>query len=238
MPLSKLDRIRLALPAFRLAWTYLDDGDAWRRLPHDVPLALYGPGNLTDDFSFYLEGPSSVSVGSIREVCYWLRKCEYHCDSVLFGRSDYWQHPTGFETLRRGDCEDHALWAWRKLIELGRKAELVVGEWREGEATDNDMHAWVVYTENDSRFLFETATKSRKKMIRPLAEASHQYWPHASIDQNLQRHLYAGFIRWLQSERERRKSRRNGTKDKASANLESSGTSCFAVCHRDDIIAT
>src|SRR5688500_13536383 len=103
MPLSKLDRIRLALPAFRLAWTYLDDGDAWRRVPNDVPLALYGPGNLADDFSFYLEGPSSVSVGSIREVCYWLRKCEYHYDSVLFGRSDYWQHPTGFESLRRGD---------------------------------------------------------------------------------------------------------------------------------------
>jgi Bacterial transglutaminase-like cysteine proteinase BTLCP len=222
MPLSKLERIKLALPAFRLAWPYVQDGDAWHSLPHDVPLALYGPGNLADDFSFYLQGPSSVSIRSIRELCYWLRKCEYHCDSVLFGRSDYWQHPRGFETLRRGDCEDHALWAWRKLIELGHKAELVVGEFRQGEPTDNDMHVWVVYQENGGRFLFETAEKSRKKMIRPLADASHQYRPHASIDQNLQRHLYAGFIDWLVRERERRKSRRNGTKDKASGDAERS----------------
>lgn len=208
MALTKLERMKLALPAFRLAWTYLDDGDAWRSVPHDVPLALYGPGNLTDDFAFYLEGPSNVSVRSIRELCYWLRKCEYHCDAVLFGRSDYWQHPTGFEALRRGDCEDHALWAWRKLIELGCPAELVVGEWRVGEENEDNMHAWVVYTENGSRFVFETSAKSTKKMIRPFADASQHYCPHVSIDQNLQRYLYAGFISWVQAESERRKSRK------------------------------
>jgi hypothetical protein len=206
--LSKLDRLKLALPAFRLGWKYLDDGDAWRSLPHDVPLALYGPGNLADDFSFYLAGPSGVSVGSVRELCYWLRKCQYAHDSVLFGRSDYWQHPTGFETLRRGDCEDHALWAWRKLIELGHPTELVIGECQQGAESGDNQHAWVVYDENGSRFLFETAEKSRKKMIRPFADASKHYVPHASIDQNLQRHLYAGFFRWLQSERERRKARK------------------------------
>jgi Bacterial transglutaminase-like cysteine proteinase BTLCP len=208
MALSKLDRLKLALPAFRLAWKYVEDGNAWQALPHDVPLAFYGPGNFADDFSFYLEGPSSVSVGSVREMCYWLRKCEYHRDSVLFGRSDYWQHPTGFEKLRRGDCEDHALWAWRKLIEMGRQAELVVGEFRQGEATDDNQHAWVVYSENGSRFLFECAEKSTRKMIRPFAAASRDYYPHASIDQNLQRYLYAGFIGWLQAERQRRKSRK------------------------------
>lgn len=213
MPLSKLDRIRLALPAFRLAWPYVQDGDAWRSLPHDVPLAMYGPGNLADDFSFYLEGPSNVSIRSIRELCYWLRKCEYHSDSVLFGRSDYWQHPTGFETLRRGDCEDHALWAWRKLIELGHQTELVVGECQFGAESEDNIHAWVVYSKNGSRYLFESAAKSKKEMIRPLADASPQYCPHVSIDQNLQRHLYAGFIGWLLRESERRKSRRNGRKE-------------------------
>jgi hypothetical protein len=212
MALSKLDRLKLALPAFRLAWPYVQDGDVWRSLPHDVPLALYGPGNLADDFSFYLQGPSGVSVGSVRELCYWLRKCEYHSDSVLFGRSDYWQHPTGFETLRRGDCEDHALWAWRKLIELGHQAELVVGECRLGTESDDNQHAWVVYSEKGSRYLFEPAAKSKKKMIRPFADASHHYVPHASVDQNLQRYLYAGFIGWLQTEHQRRKARKAADK--------------------------
>jgi hypothetical protein len=127
---------------------------------------------------------------------------------VLFGRSDYWQHPTGFETLRRGDCEDHALWAWRKLIELGHKTELVIGRSRLDDVADESPHAWVIYAENGNRFLFEATEKSRQRMIRPFADVSSQYSPYASVDQDLQRHLYAGFIGWLQAERQRRRARK------------------------------
>lgn len=208
MPLSRLDRIRLMLPATRLAYRYVADGDAWRSLPHDVPLTLYGSGNLVDDFQFYLQGSSCISVKSIDEVCHWLRKCQYQHDSVLFGRNDFWQHPTGFENLRRGDCEDHALWAWRKLIELGHKTELVIGRSRQHDATDEVPHAWVIYAENGNRFLFEATEKSRQRMIRPLGDVSAQYSPYASVDQDLQRHLYAGFIGWLKAKRERRRARK------------------------------
>ena len=68
MPLSRLEKIRLMLPATRLAWRYVADGDAWRSLPHDVPLTLHGSGNLADDFQFYLQGPSCISVKSIDET--------------------------------------------------------------------------------------------------------------------------------------------------------------------------
>jgi hypothetical protein len=46
---------------------------------------------------------------------------------VLFGEADFWQHPSTFERLRTGDCEDFAVWAWRKLIELGYDVDLVAG---------------------------------------------------------------------------------------------------------------
>jgi hypothetical protein len=195
----------------RLAWRYVDDGDAWRSLPHDVPLTLFGPGNLTDDFRFYLQGPSRVPAKSIGQLCHWLSKCGYEHDDMLFGRSDYWQHPAGFETLRRGDCEDHALWAWRKLIELGHEAEFVAGRSSWPDGADEDMHAWVVFTDNGSRYLFEATEKCKKQMIRPIADASDRYWPYASVGHDLQRHLYAGFIGWLQSERERKRSRKLAT---------------------------
>jgi hypothetical protein len=175
-------------------------------------MALYGPGNLADDFRFYLEGPSRVSVNSIGELCHWLRGCQYHDDEVLFGRSDYWQHPAGFETLRRGDCEDHALWAWRKLLELGLEAQLVIGRNKWNDAADEGMHAWVVYTDRGSRILFEATEKSKKRMIRPFADVSHLYWPHVAVDHKLQRHVYAGFIGWLLTERQRRGPRKAARK--------------------------
>jgi len=207
----------------RLAWRYVDDGDAWRSVPHDVPLALFGPGNLADDFGFYLQGPSGVSAQSIEEACRWLLKCQYCDDSALFGRSDYWQHPTGFESLRRGDCEDHALWAWRKLIELGHQAELVVGRSAWCDTADDGTHAWVVYTENGNRFLFEATAKSKTQMIKPWGDVYAQYWPYYSVDHNLQRHLYAGLIDRVQMERERRRRRKEARK--IAAELEDGLTS-------------
>ena len=42
----------------------------------------------------------------------WLLGCVYARDRDLFRNPDYWQHPCNFEGLRKGDCEDFALWAW------------------------------------------------------------------------------------------------------------------------------
>ncbi len=202
----RLERLRLALPALQLAWRYLDDGDPWRSLPHELPMAMYGEGNLAQDFQCYLQGPSRVDVRSLRGICAWLRRCKYQSDSRLFGRRDYWQYPAGFEELRRGDCEDHALWAWRKLIELGYSTELMVGRWGAIDAADpsEGWHAWVIFTQNGDRFLLEATAKSPPDIVRPLHEAAAEYAPHVSVDHRMQRHLYAGYIGWLQSERQRK----------------------------------
>ena len=72
-------------------------------------------------FQWYLEGPSEVAPATLDELLEWLMACEYVHDSVLFQVEDYWQHPRTFEQLRKGDCEDHALWAWRKLAEICQK---------------------------------------------------------------------------------------------------------------------
>ena len=69
----------------------------------------------------------SVPVQSIDDIVAWLQSCEYVTDLDLFHERDFWQHPGTFERLRRGDCEDFALWAWRKLAEVGIDAEFCVG---------------------------------------------------------------------------------------------------------------
>ena len=62
-------------------------------------------------------------------------------------------HPRTF-TGPQGDCK-HALWAWRKLIELGHPAEFFVGQWLEGGGAHHDCHAWVVFEQDGERFLLE-----------------------------------------------------------------------------------
>ena len=91
-----------------------------------VPAGAFGPGSERP-FAQYFEGQASVPVASIDDVVAWLQTCEYVSDVELFQKRDFWQHPTVFEQSKRGDCEDFALWAWRKLRELGIDAEFCVG---------------------------------------------------------------------------------------------------------------
>jgi hypothetical protein len=124
-----------------------------------VPTFLISPGRLgpgsTRPFSWYFEGTSTVNVGNIEEVLQWLAGCTYARDIDLFHEPDYWQHPTTFEHLRRGDCEDHALWAWRNLVELGVKADFFIGQLKP-ESDRSGHHAWVVYERENVRYLLET----------------------------------------------------------------------------------
>lgn len=79
-------------------------------------------------------------------------------------------HPTDFEQKRAGDCEDHALWAWRVLHELGHDVRLMLGQQgREG-------HAWVqLYDEASSRIMETTAKYSVPSDI------ASQYVPRYSL---------------------------------------------------------
>jgi Bacterial transglutaminase-like cysteine proteinase BTLCP len=175
----------------------------WQRVAFRVPVAAFGPGSRRH-FGHYFEGESRVRIQSIDEIVEWLLNCQYVTDRTLFNEIDLWQHPSSFEALRRGDCEDFALWTWRKLAELGIDAEFFVGRVMNVEEPDVDrQHAWVVFCVDDAEFLFEPAARSRELMIRELTEAMPEYVPHFAVDGRLRTFAFGGFI--ADSDRRRRR---------------------------------
>jgi predicted transglutaminase-like cysteine proteinase len=169
-----------------------------------VPKSAFGPGSR-QDFALYFEGESSVRVQSIDDITAWLRECEYVTDVDLFDKRDFWQHPSVFEQLRRGDCEDFALWAWRKLAEIGMEAEFYVGRMVCVDGSEVDrQHAWVVYRVDRTEFLFEPAAPDSRQMIRPLAEVQHAYVPHFAVNHRFDTSAFAGCAQDSQRDRSRR----------------------------------
>ncbi|MEO8260555.1 MAG: transglutaminase-like cysteine peptidase [Acidobacteriota bacterium] len=164
----------------------------WKRVSLPVPAGAFGPGSHRE-FAHYFEGESHVRVGSIDEIVEWLLNCRYMTDALQFNQRDLWQHPVSFETLRCGDCEDFALWAWRKLAEMGVEAEFYVGRVvRDDEPEIDRQHAWVVYRVDGVPFLFEPAA-SRPRMIRRLAEAMSGYVPYFAVDGRLRTFAFNGY---------------------------------------------
>jgi hypothetical protein len=187
----------LMQPVVQLLVRVIPKRDPWTRVSRRVPLGFYGKGSQRD-FGWYLEGESTVRVGSIEEIQEWLLTCEYVDDRELFNETDFWQHPRTFEHLRRGDCEDHALWAWRKLVELGVDAELVSGR----QMSDDDLtgHVWVMFSHGGETFLFETVAKRREQMLRPVSAVRELYRPEVSVDGKRRRFAYHGYL-WSLRER-------------------------------------
>src|SRR5262245_32721587 len=110
----------------RLTTVFRRSESAWDRVPMRVPASVFGGGSRRP-FADYFEGESRVAVQTVDDIVDWLQGCQYISDAELFHERDYWQHPGAFEELRRGDCEDFALWTWRKLGEIGIDAEFYVG---------------------------------------------------------------------------------------------------------------
>jgi hypothetical protein len=160
----------------------------------DIPAIAFGPGSRCQ-FGHYFEGRSAVPVATIDDIVDWLNSCEYVSDAEEFNDRDVWQEPCAFESRRRGDCEDFALWAWRKLGELSIHAEFFVGRVIcEGNPAASGQHAWVVYRVHRRAFLFEPAARDRQRMIRPLEEAQDCYVPHFAIDTSLVTSAFVGCV--------------------------------------------
>jgi Bacterial transglutaminase-like cysteine proteinase BTLCP len=185
--------MRLAASSFmRLAARLVGRESAWDRVSMRVPERAFGRGSERP-FAAYFQGVSSVPVESVGDIVAWLQTCEYVSDLELFRERDVWQHPAVFERRRRGDCEDFALWAWRKLGELGIDAEFCVGRVVVDERPELDRyHAWVVYRMNGAEFLFEPAARIQSKVIRPLAEAMGQYVPHFAVNHQFVTNAFVG----------------------------------------------
>jgi predicted transglutaminase-like cysteine proteinase len=182
----------LLSPLTRLAEHLTGNESAWDRVTLCVPPKAFGPGSELP-FAEYFQGESSVQVQSIDDIVSWLRECEYAGDLELFQKKDHWQHPGTFEEHRRGDCEDFALWAWRKLTEVGVEAEFYVGRVIcNASARGDRQHAWVVYQVDGALFLFEPAARTAPSMIRPLEDARDDYIPHFAVNHRFETSAFAG----------------------------------------------
>ena len=167
----------------------------WERVPVDVPPTAFGPGSRWQ-FSHYFEGDSCVTVASIDDIVAWLGTCEYASDIEQFHVPDLWQEPCVFEQRRRGDCEDFALWTWRKLTELGLDAEFFVGRVVcGGDLAIDRQHAWVVFRDQREVRLFEPAARDRQHMIQPWSVVKDDYIPHFAVDSRFVTSAFAGCLR-------------------------------------------
>jgi hypothetical protein len=166
---------------------------AWDRVPMEVPATAFGPGSRWQ-FARYFESESRIRVASIDDIVAWLGTCKYASDLDQFHERDVWQSPCAFEQRQRGDCEDFALWAWRKLVELGIDAEFFVGRVVWGEPAIDRQHAWVVYRTGHDAFLFEPAAGDRERMIRPLSVVRDAYVPHFAVDRRFTTSAFVGCI--------------------------------------------
>ena len=166
----------------------------WDRVPMDIPATAFGPGSHTP-FARYFDGESRVHVTSIDDIVAWLGTCEYVSDSEQFHEPDVWQQPCAFERRQQGDCEDFALWAWRKLAEIGVEAEFYVGRVLCGDAPVSDrQHAWVVYRADREDVLFEPAARDKQRMIQPLSAVKDAYVPHFAVNRRFVTSAFVGCI--------------------------------------------
>jgi hypothetical protein len=189
--LSFAERFRFIRSAVRLVLRMDEPGDPWQCVELDGPPQRLGAGSV-NDFPWYFEGESTVPAASFEDVCSFLLGCTYMRDPDLFRVGDFWQHPITFEHLRKGDCEDHALWAWRKLRELGYRAHLVAGSSNRDDV-DPGGHVWVIFHADGGLYLLEATAKTRDRMVIPLDALRHHYQPHFSVDETFTMFLYGGF---------------------------------------------
>lgn len=103
----------------------------------------------TFPFGRYISRPLTVHCKSREEVRSFLRSCKQASDEETFGKKEYWLPPDEFEKLKKGDCDDFALWTWRQLVDMGYRARFVAGRFGRYRAG----HAWVTFTDRDRSFI-------------------------------------------------------------------------------------
>jgi hypothetical protein len=168
--------------------------DPWAELPSDSWLVRSKLDDLSGTFRWYLSGETVVKPETLADMCDWLGRCKYVADQQLFQVRDFWQHPVTFEQTRMGDCEDFALWSWRRLLELKIPASLYVGHLT-ATADPTVNHAWVVYRYRRDTWVFEpTAAGGDELPIRPLDEVRNDYWPCYRVGDDCQAIMCEGWI--------------------------------------------
>lgn len=113
------------------------------------------PLGSTHPWDRYFDVALRTKPRSLADIETFLNQCRYRSDLETRGQIDYWETPDLFELRKTGDCEDHAIWAWRHLHDLGYRARLVLGDW-------GNCHAWIHIFVNGRAYLLETIQKHRR----------------------------------------------------------------------------
>jgi hypothetical protein len=197
-----------------LAWIIdrLPLSDPWETIDLIVPHQRVATGSR-HNFAWYFEGRSEVEVRSLEDIVAWLGTCAYESDMAVFNEEDFWQHPVTFEKLKRGDCEDFALWSWRKLLELGIDARLYVGRYA---GSPNGGHAWVIFKKDGKFFLFDPVIRD-DRIIRPLEECRDNFEPWFIISKTHAKAL-AGFLHRGREERMLKRALKKGLPQQRTTN--------------------
>lgn len=110
----------------------------------------------------FISQPLKVVCRDLDEIRAFLSTCRYVSDWEQFGVKDHWMPPEEFEQIRRGDCDDFAIWTWRQLLGLGYSARLVVGS----AGRYGGGHAWVSFRVVDRVFIVEALAARRPTFPR------------------------------------------------------------------------
>lgn len=110
--------------------------------------------DLGNTFSWkrFFRIPLDEKPETLNDIETFLKCCTYLSDQETRGCADYWEPPDVFEQRKTGDCEDHAIWAWRQLHDMGFRSRLVIGACKTG-------HAWVHIFVNGRVYLLEATQK-------------------------------------------------------------------------------
>jgi hypothetical protein len=125
------------------------DFEGERRRHKPPPLANTHPWNR------YFNRPLRRKPTTLHDLARFLSGCRYLSDRRSRSRDDYWEPPDEFEIRRKGDCDDHAVYAWRVLTDLGYATRLILGEFR------GECHAWVHVAVHGRYYLIEPTWKHR-----------------------------------------------------------------------------
>ena len=167
----------------------------WTWRFQNIPNKFYGHG-CEHKFDHYLSGESKIEIRDLNELCEWLLGCTYIPDFIKKGVRDHWSHPDEFEYERTGDCEDFALWTWRRLKQMYVSADFTVGKWLHADGRVG-THAWVMFHHGGQYLIFETTGRSKERMLKPFDDHKHEYIPFAAVDTELRKKVYNGIIYWL-----------------------------------------
>lgn len=133
----------------------------------------------------YFSHPLRQKFKDIDALRSFLKKCRYVTDNEQFDKDDCWMPPEDFEKIRKGDCEDFALYTWRQLTQMGYKSRFVAGySGRYGSG-----HAWVTLERKGRFYICEPVAShfSRLPRLNML-----RYRPNISVEwDGSKAHYYA-----------------------------------------------